>query len=217
VSQKLLDGTELEVRCFGSRACTSWRAMRLLCPCGPSCATWCCAADERLIKAPSNDPFTALAIARTMIEMAPDHPLTKHVSVAYWKGGDTASRSACTSRRTSRRSWLGRLRLAQHVTRYIQPGLELISLDPKRSASIIGSETSRARTRWREAAVRLAAVALGAGGHGDHHLALEGRRCDQARRAPVLLSTDQKAMMGALNRFDFILDTSRRSTNVNPT
>jgi len=23
-----------------------------------------------------------------MIDMAPDHPLTRHVSVAYWKGGD---------------------------------------------------------------------------------------------------------------------------------
>src|SRR5690606_3914024 len=41
-----------------------------------------------LIKTPSNDPLTAVALARTMIDMAPDHPLTRHVSVAYWKGGD---------------------------------------------------------------------------------------------------------------------------------
>src|SRR3546814_5944892 len=28
------------------------------------------------------------AAARTMIDMDPDHPLTRHLSVAYWKGGD---------------------------------------------------------------------------------------------------------------------------------
>jgi hypothetical protein len=43
---------------------------------------------DAIIKAPSNDPLTSMAIARTMIDMAPDHPLTRHLSVAYWKGGD---------------------------------------------------------------------------------------------------------------------------------
>jgi hypothetical protein len=41
-----------------------------------------------LIKTPSNDPFTASAIVRTMVEMDPNHPVTKHFAVAYWKGGD---------------------------------------------------------------------------------------------------------------------------------
>jgi len=43
---------------------------------------------DMIIKTPSNDPLTAVAIARTMIDMAPDHPITKHLSVGYWKGGD---------------------------------------------------------------------------------------------------------------------------------
>ena len=34
--------------------------------------------------------LTALAIARTLADVAPNHPLTKHLTVAYWKGGDTA-------------------------------------------------------------------------------------------------------------------------------
>ncbi|MBW8786064.1 MAG: long-chain-fatty-acyl-CoA reductase, partial [Novosphingobium sp.] len=46
-----------------------------------------------LIKSPSNDPLTANAIARTLIELAPDHPITKHIAVAYWKGGDEFSMS----------------------------------------------------------------------------------------------------------------------------
>ncbi|RYD90662.1 MAG: long-chain-fatty-acyl-CoA reductase, partial [Sphingomonadales bacterium] len=43
-----------------------------------------------------------------------------------------------------------------HVTRYIQPGLELISLDPKRSATIIGKETFSSEEMMRDAAIRCA-------------------------------------------------------------
>ncbi len=43
-----------------------------------------------IFKTPSNDPLTAAAIARTMIDMAPQHPQTKHRSVASWKGGGAA-------------------------------------------------------------------------------------------------------------------------------
>lgn len=43
---------------------------------------------DAIIKTPRNDPMTAAAIAATMVEFAPDHPLTRHVSVLYWRGGD---------------------------------------------------------------------------------------------------------------------------------
>jgi Acyl-CoA reductase (LuxC) len=96
---------------------------------------------DAIIKAPSNDPLTALAIARTMVEMAPDHPLTRHLSVAYWKGGDTAIEERLYRPEYVEKiiAW-GGLQSVRHVTRYIQPGLELITLDPKRSATIIGPE-----------------------------------------------------------------------------
>src|SRR3546814_12931138 len=45
---------------------------------------------DAIIKLPSNDPLTPVALVRTMVEMAPDHPITRHISVAYWKGGDAA-------------------------------------------------------------------------------------------------------------------------------
>src|SRR5690606_13898930 len=44
----------------------------------------------------------------------------------------------------------------KYVTRYIQPGLELISLDPKRSATIIGAETFADEAIMRDAALRAA-------------------------------------------------------------
>ncbi|MBO9648130.1 MAG: long-chain-fatty-acyl-CoA reductase [Variovorax sp.] len=156
VPQRLLDGTELEVRCFGSRA------LHIVAGNAPALSLWTILRNmvlrsDAIIKAPSNDPFTALAIARTMIEMAPDHPLTKHVSVAYWKGGDTAFEERLYQPQNVEKivAWGGFASL-KHVTRYIQPGLELISLDPKRSASILGGETFDSEAAMREAAVRLA-------------------------------------------------------------
>ena len=65
---------------------------------------------DSLIKLPSNDPLTACAIVRTMIEMAPDHPVTRHMTVAYWKGGDEV-----LERRTAERLDVGPLSLALPV------------------------------------------------------------------------------------------------------
>nr|WP_314533027.1 acyl-CoA reductase [uncultured Pseudomonas sp.] len=157
VPQKLLDGTELEVRCFGART------LHIVAGNAVSLSLWTIIRNmvlrsDAIIKAPSNDPFTALAIARTMVDMAPDHPLTKHLSVAYWKGGDQAFEQRLYQPQNLEKivAW-GGFASMKHVTRYVQPGLELISLDPKRSASIIGQETFDSEANMREAAVRLAA------------------------------------------------------------
>jgi hypothetical protein len=157
VPQTLLDGTELEVRCFGART------LHIVAGNAVSLSLWTIIRNmvlrsDAIIKAPSNDPFTALAIARTMVDMAPDHPLTKHLSVAYWKGGDEAFEQRLYQPQNLEKivAW-GGFASMKHVTKYIQPGLELISLDPKRSASIIGQEAFYNEENMREAAVRLAA------------------------------------------------------------
>jgi hypothetical protein len=94
-----------------------------------------------IIKTPSNDPLTAAAVARTMIDMAPDHPLTKHVSVAYWKGGDeNVEQAIYDPRRIEKIIAWGGFNSIKHITRYLQPGIDLITLDPKLSSTIIGEE-----------------------------------------------------------------------------
>jgi hypothetical protein len=190
VKQTLIDGTELDVRCFGARTLhivagnatglsllTILRNMVL--------------RSDAIIKAPSNDPFTALAIARTMVEMAPDHPLTKHLSVAYWKGGDQAFEERLYQPQNLEKivAW-GGFNSMKHVTRYIQPGLELISLDPKRSASILGKGTFESEETMREAAVRLASD-IGA---------LNQKACVCARVVYVQSGTDE-AGLANLNKF----------------
>jgi hypothetical protein len=112
---------------------------------------------DAIVKAPSNDPLTALAIARTMADVAPDHPLTRHLSVAYWKGGDTDFEAALYAPRNIEKliAW-GGLASVTHVLRYVRPGLELITLDPKRSATIIGPEAFASEASLRDVAARAA-------------------------------------------------------------
>lgn len=108
---------------------------------------------DAVIKSPSNDPLTSLAIGRTMIDMAPDHPMTKHYSVAYWKGGNTEFERKIYSPENFEKivAW-GGFASMKHITKYLQPGLELIAMDPKLSATIIGKEAFASEEKMREVA-----------------------------------------------------------------
>lgn len=112
---------------------------------------------DAIIKTPSNDPLTATAIAQTMCEFAPDHPITRHLSVVYWKGGDAEVEQALFQPRHIEKiiAW-GGLASVTHVLRYVRPGIELVTLDPKRSASIIGRDAFASPESLRDAAVRAA-------------------------------------------------------------
>lgn len=187
VPQKQLDGRELRVRAFGSRV--------LHIPAGNgglvSAVTILRSVITRsdvIIKAPSNDPLTAIAIARTLADVAPGHPITKHLVVGYWKGGDLAVEEVLYQPQNVEKivAW-GGLASVKHVTRYVQPGLELIALDPKRSATIIGSEAFDTEDVMREVA-RRAAVDIGVANQ-------EG--CANARVIYVLSGTDDAGLANA--------------------
>jgi hypothetical protein len=113
-----------------------------------------------LIKAPSNDPLTANAIARTLIGLAPDHPLTRHIAVAYWKGGDEFMDSQIirTSRIDKITAW-GGMSSVRHIQKFLTPGIDLIALNPKYSMSLIGRETFARAAAMDEAAIGLATLA----------------------------------------------------------
>ncbi|MCW2858098.1 MAG: NAD-dependent aldehyde dehydrogenase [Marmoricola sp.] len=196
VSQKHVDGRELRVRAFGSRV--------LHIPAGNgglvsavtilrSVITRC----DAIIKAPSNDPLTAVAIARTLADVAPDHPITRHLVVAYWKGGDTDVEEALYKPEHIEKivAW-GGLASVKHVTKYIQPGLEMIALDPKRSATIIGREAFADEATMREVASR-AAVDIGVANQ-------EG--CANARVIYVMSGTDEAGIANANRLGELIYD-----------
>lgn len=112
---------------------------------------------DNIIKSPSNDPFTMFAIAKTMIEMAPDHPITRHFTVGYWKGGDVNFEKRLYGGGAIDKvvAW-GGMASMKSIRGYIGPGLDLIALDPKISASIIGAEALASEDSMDEAAERLA-------------------------------------------------------------
>ncbi|WP_425230014.1 acyl-CoA reductase [Sphingomonas sp.] len=148
------------------------------------------ARGDAIIKAPSNDPFTGIAVARTMIDFAPDHPITKHVSIAYWKGGDEAFESKLYQPHSVEKivAW-GGFASVKHVAKYIQPGLELISLDPKRSISIIGPEAFESEEAMDDVAQR---VSSDFGGQNQEV-------CASARIVYVLSGSDEDGVGKAEN------------------
>jgi hypothetical protein len=196
VTHAMADGRELRVRAFGSRvvhipagngglvsAVTILRSVITRC--------------DAIIKAPSNDPLTAVAIARTLADVAPDHPITRHLAVAYWKGGDEAIEERLYRPEHVEKivAW-GGLASVKHVTRYIQPGLEMIALDPKRSATIIGREAFVDDETMREVA-RRAAVDIGVANQ-------EG--CANARVVYALSGTDPAGIANANKLGELIYD-----------
>jgi hypothetical protein len=83
---------------------------------------------DAIVKIPSNDPLTAIAIARTLADVAPNHPLTRHLAVAYWTGGD--------------REVEARLYRPEHVEKIVAWG-GLASVSTRPATSSPGSRWSR--------------------------------------------------------------------------
>jgi hypothetical protein len=94
-----------------------------------------------LMKMPSNDPCTAVAILRTMAEIDPEHPVLRSFSAVYWRGGDVEVESALMRPQYFDKivAWGGDAAL-RHAKQYVGPGLELVALDPKTSISMVGRE-----------------------------------------------------------------------------
>lgn len=156
VEHRLIDGVIIKIRAFGSRG------LHIVAGNGPglgliTLARSAVTRSDCIIKAPSNDPFTSAALGMTMCDMAPDHPITRHFAVAYWRGGDAAVEEKLYQPHNIEKiiAW-GGLAGIKHVTKYIQPGLELISLDPKTSISVVGPEALNDEQQMKEAAYRLA-------------------------------------------------------------
>ena len=114
-----------------------------------------------LLKLPSNDLFTATAILRTMADIDPEHPVTRSFSAVYWKGGDERIESVlCRAQYFDKMVVWGGEAAVRHALKYIGPGFELVSNDPKVSMSMIGHEAFESEESLREVARRGAADVL---------------------------------------------------------
>lgn len=94
-----------------------------------------------LFKMSSSDPFTMVAILRTMATIDSQHPVVQSMSAAYWRGGDAAVESALYRPQYFDKivAWGGGDAI-NNVAQYIGPGFQLVSFDPKTSISMVGRE-----------------------------------------------------------------------------
>jgi hypothetical protein len=115
-----------------------------------------------LFKPAANDLLTAQAILQTMIDIDPDHPTLRSMSVAYWRGGDAKVESVLFRPQYFDKlvAW-GSEASIRNALSYAGPGLEVITYDPKVSISLVGAEAFADAATLAEVASRAAAdVAL---------------------------------------------------------
>lgn len=91
--------------------------------------------NNTVCKLAKKDPITALYFALSFIELEPDHPITKSLSVVYWdrdswQGDRLLEASDVVS------VWGGEEAVRQ-VKKKIKPGTKLLEFGPKRSISVI--------------------------------------------------------------------------------
>ena len=214
VRTRLADGRAIDVRAMGSR---SAHVIAGNVPFTAVGTTMRCALtrNDAIVKVPSNDPLTMVAIARTMIDMAPSHPITRHFTVGYWKGGDEAIESRIYQPQHIEKlvAWGGHASI-RHIAKYIQPGIDLITMDPKLSTTMIGREGLADDSTMRAVALRAAADLGG----------WDQEACVNARVMYVESGTDARGLELA-NRFGRYLfealqqlpkSTSAGSTRFNP-
>jgi len=94
-----------------------------------------------LFKMSSSDPFTTVAILRTMAAIDPQHPIVKSMSAVYWRGGDEKIESVLLRPQYFDKivGWGGGDAI-NNLIKYTGPGLQLVSFDPKTSISMVGRE-----------------------------------------------------------------------------
>ncbi|HEY9311039.1 acyl-CoA reductase [Williamsia sp.] len=110
-----------------------------------------------VFKMPSADPFTTVAVLRTMADIAPDHPVLQSMSAVYWRGGDEKVESVLYRSQYFDKlvAWGGGAAI-ENAAKYAGPGFGLISFDPKVSMSIIGREAFESDETLREVAEKAA-------------------------------------------------------------
>ncbi len=110
-----------------------------------------------LFKMPSSDPFTTVAVLRTMADIDPSHPVVRSMTAVYWQGGDEGiERTLYRPQYFDKIVAWGGGPAIDRVIKYLGPGIELVSFDPKSSISMIGREAFASAETMDDVAERLA-------------------------------------------------------------
>ena len=100
---------------------------------------------DNIVKVAPNDPLTAWAIVGAMMDVDPNHPVTKHFSVVYWPKDMPYFENELIQPRYLEKiiSWggaMGGVNSTLNHGNLQSSGIDVIALGPKFSISILGSE-----------------------------------------------------------------------------
>lgn len=161
INTEFLDGWVEKTDCFGQKQSIRAFPPRMVHMLAGNAPSGCVASIVQgalvkainLFKMPSQDPFTCVAILRTMAEVDPNHPVVRSMSAIYWRGGDER-----IERMVYRPQFFDRIvawgggDAINNVIKYLGPGIQLVSFDPKSSISMIGAEAFTSDERIAEVA-----------------------------------------------------------------
>jgi Acyl-CoA reductase (LuxC) len=164
--REALDGWVQRVDPYGSKAAVRAFPPRMVHMLAGNAPSGCVSsiAQGALVKAvnifkmPSSDPFTTVAVLRTMAGIDPGHPVVRSMSAVYWQGGDKSiERTLYRPQYIDKIVAWGGGDAINNVIQYLGPGIQLVSFDPKSSISMIGREAFASEQTMAEVADRLAA------------------------------------------------------------
>jgi hypothetical protein len=149
-------GSKLAVRAFPPRI-VHMLAGNAPAGCIASIAQGALVKAVNLFKMPSSDPFTTVAVLRTMADVDAAHPVVRSMTAVYWPGGDeTIERTLYRPQYFDKIVAWGGGPAINNVIKYLGPGIQLVSFDPKSSISMIGREVFGTDGAVDEVAERLA-------------------------------------------------------------
>jgi hypothetical protein len=116
---------------------------------------------DNIIKVTPNDPLTASAIVGAMMDVDPNHPVTKHFSVVYWSKDMQDFEHELIQPRYLEKiiSWggaLGGINSTLNHGNLQASGIDVIALGPKFSISILGREAFQSSAEIEQVAKRTA-------------------------------------------------------------
>jgi hypothetical protein len=150
-------GNKLAVRAFPPRI-VHMLAGNAPAGCVASIAQGALVKAVNLFKMPSSDPFTTVAVLRTMADIDATHPVVRSMTAVYWAGGDESiERTLYRPQYFDKIIAWGGGPAINNVIKYLGPGIQLVSFDPKSSISMIGREALASDEVMDDVAERLAA------------------------------------------------------------
>lgn len=96
-----------------------------------------------IVKASSDDPMTPIALALSFMDVDPDHPVTKSLSIIHWPGGAEDSHHRELFESADATCAWGAIDTIKWAKRHASPVAEMLTFGPKRSLAVIGQNADR--------------------------------------------------------------------------